>query len=93
MVAATKQPAAESTAETHDTLLTWPEVCRALRVGETTIRRWQKLGRFPLPIKFAGQRTARFSARQIRNWLSEQYAAAADAMAARPETEPVEVAD
>lgn len=90
MVAATAPHTQSQSARAGaDTFLTMTEVCRELRVSESTIRRWQKEGRFPRPVKI-GPRTVRFSANEIRQWLDDRYAEAAVPQADAEKNEPAE---
>jgi predicted DNA-binding transcriptional regulator AlpA len=52
--------------------LTYRDVLGQLRVGRTTLDRWIHMGRFPRPIKLAGQRVCRWKQETIATWLREQ---------------------
>ena len=71
-MATTKEQAAAPEPSTTTTIWTYAEVCRELRVSESTLRRWIETAGFPTPVKI-GPRAVRFRAADIREWLSGIY--------------------
>lgn len=65
-----KKPSAETPA-LGDLYCTREDLCKRLRVGKTTIWRWQKERGFPAP-KALGAKAVRYRLADVDQWLAQQ---------------------
>jgi predicted DNA-binding transcriptional regulator AlpA len=72
MVTFAKETAASPERRVTTDMIGWADLCREMRVSESTIRRWIRDADFPEP-KHIGPRTLRFSIAEVREWLDRQY--------------------